>query len=223
MFRSRARTRSRKRRSRGVGILSRPVSNRRRAFLDEPKWALLADLDDAARRVALGDVRAFRAIVDATGDRLHRLALRMTGDADDARDVVQDAYVRAHAALVRGGAAEWKGDASVETWLYRIVVNTALNDRRGRERRARLAEASEPAPRAASAETSADVARLVALVKELPPEQRAAVVLKELEGLTSAEAGAVLGCSEGAIEQRVLRARATLKKRMSDEREGGLR
>lgn len=174
-------------------------------------WADVVDLDDAARRVGRGDASAFGVLVTATEDRMYRLALRMTGSADDARDVVQDAYVRAHRALA---SHKWKGDSKVETWLYRIVLNTALNHRRGRERRARLADTGPAHP--PSPETSADVLRLMKAVRDLPPDQRSAIVLKELEGHTSAEVGDILGCSEGAIEQRLLRARATLKKRLSD-------
>jgi RNA polymerase sigma-70 factor, ECF subfamily len=172
----------------------------------------LGDLDEAARRVGRGDARAFRALVDATGDRLYRLALRMTGDADDARDVVQDAYVQAHRALSKG---HWKGESKVETWLYRIVLNTAINHRRGRGRRAALLgqeQAPSPTP-----ERGAEIARLMEGVLSLPPEQRAVVVLKELEGHTSAEIGTMLGCTEGAVEQRLLRARANLRRRLGDE------
>ena len=172
----------------------------------------MVDLQDAVRRVALGDAQAFRAIVEATAPRLHRLALRMTADEDAARDVVQEAYVSAHCAMASG---KWKGESKVETWLYRIVVNTALNDRRSRTRRERLAHPF-PAP-PTSPETSAEVTRVMALVRELPPDQRTALVLKELEGHTSAEIGALLGCSEGAVEQRLVRARETLRNRLGHD------
>jgi RNA polymerase sigma-70 factor (ECF subfamily) len=172
----------------------------------------VSELDDEARKVAGGDTRAFRSIVLSTQDRMYRLALRMTGNADDARDVVQDAYIRAHRAL---SEARWKGESKVETWLYRIVLNAALNHRRSRGRREQLAPPG-PAP-ASSPETDADVARLMAAVIELPADQRRALVLKELEGHTSAEIGALLGCSEGAVEQRLLRARAALRRRLNDE------
>jgi RNA polymerase sigma-70 factor, ECF subfamily len=171
----------------------------------------LGDLDEAARQAGRGDARAFRALVDATGDRLYRLALRMIGDADDARDVVQDAYLRAHRALSRG---QWKGESKVETWLYRIVLNTAINHRRGRGRRAGLLQEAAPGQ---TPEQAAEIARLMASVLSLPPEQRAVVVLKELEGHTSGEIGAMLGCTEGAVEQRLLRARASLRRKLGDE------
>jgi RNA polymerase sigma-70 factor, ECF subfamily len=171
----------------------------------------VADLEDAARRAARGDARAFRAIVDATGERLYRLALRMTGDADDASDVLQEAYLRAHRALRMG---EFRGTSQLETWLYRIVVNAALNHRRGRTRHARLVEPDRTT--ATSPDTSAEISRVMALVRELPPEQKAALVLKELEGHTSAEIGRLVGCSEGAVEQRLVRARETLRRRLTD-------
>lgn len=171
----------------------------------------MLDLDEAARRAARGDARAFRVLVEATTARLYRLALRMTADPDDARDVLQDAYVRAHGALEAG---HFKGESHVETWLYRIVLNTALNHRRGRSRRARLSQPDRAAP--PSPETTTEVAKVMALVRELPPDQRAALVLKELEGHSAAEIGVIVGCSEGAVEQRLLRAREALRRRLGD-------
>ena len=129
-----------------------------------------------------GDAAAFRVVVDATGARLYRLAVRMTGDRDEADDVLQTAFLRAHRALVDGS---WDGRARVETWLYRIVVNTALNAKRERARRARLVETRGAT--VAPQEARAEVTQLMKLVQELPAEQRAALILKELEGLSSGE------------------------------------
>jgi RNA polymerase sigma-70 factor (ECF subfamily) len=170
------------------------------------KIALVSAADDAARRVTRGDDAAFRVLVEATGARLYRLAVRMTGDRDEAADVLQTAFLRAHRGL-RDGA--WDGRARVETWLYRMVVNTALNARRDRARRARLVDAR--AATVAPQETRAEVAQLMKLVRDLPAEQRVTLVLKELEGLSSVEIARLLGCTEGAVEQRLVRARATLR------------
>jgi RNA polymerase sigma-70 factor (ECF subfamily) len=172
----------------------------------------VADLDAVARRAGEGDGAAFRDLVDATRDRLYRLALRLTGDGDEAGDVLQDAYVRAHAALVNG---KWKGESKVETWLYRIVLNTGINHRRGRKRTARVTSPMVPAPR--SPELNAEVTRLLEAVRSLPRDQHEAVVLKELEGHTSAEIARLLGCTEGAVEQRLVRARANLRARLGHE------
>ena len=169
---------------------------------------MVSELEAAARRVAEGDGGAFRAIVDATSARLYRLAVRMIGDRDDADDVLQDAYVRAHQALASGG---WDGRAKIETWLYRIVVNTALNFRRGSARQKQRMDPREPG--APPQEAQVEVRQLVALLQKLPDEQRAAIVLKEVEGLSAAEIAEICNCSEGAVEQRLVRARASLRMR----------
>jgi RNA polymerase sigma-70 factor (ECF subfamily) len=168
--------------------------------------------DDAARRVMRGDDGAFRVLVDATGARLYRLALRMTGDRDEADDVLQTAFLRAHRGLRDGS---WDARARVETWLYRIVVNSALNARRDQARRAQLVDTRDAAVVGAPPpqELRADVVQLMCLVRELPREQRVALVLKELEGLSSIEIARLCDCSEGAVEQRLVRARATLRAR----------
>jgi RNA polymerase sigma-70 factor (ECF subfamily) len=170
----------------------------------------VATLDDAARAAAEGDAEAFGTLVRETSTTLFRLAARICGDADDAKDVLQETYLRAHRALLRSG---WDGRARVQTWLYRITCNTALNLRRGRERR-RLrdhqAGQSSTEPRQ---EAAVMIARVIALVSELPHDQRVAIVLKELEGLTSREIAEIQGCSEGAVEQRLVRARITLRRR----------
>ena len=168
----------------------------------------VSDVDEAARRVMRGDGSAFAAIVAGTSRRLYRLAVRMTGDRDEADDVLQNAFIRAHRALCDGG---WDGRGKLETWLYRIVVNTALNARRQRRRQAQLVDTRGEAPPAQEAQ--AELAQLMALVRELPAEQRTVLVLKELEGMSANEIAEVLACSEGAVEQRLVRARATLRKR----------
>lgn len=172
------------------------------------------ELDEAAARVMRGDGGAFRVIVEGTSRRLYRLAVRMSGDGAEAEDVLQEAYLRAHQALCDGA---WDGRARLTTWLYRIVVNTALNARRERARRLRpVADAAGPAVAHAAApaqEERVAVAQLMTLVRALPANERAALVLKELEGMTSSEIGEVLGCSEGAVEQRLVRARAALRAR----------
>lgn len=158
-----------------------------------------------------GDGAAFALIVAGTSGRLYRLAVRMTGDADEADDVLQNAYIRAHRAL---GDRGWDGRGKLETWLYRIVVNGALNARRERRRRLQLVDGrADAGPLPPAQEQEVALAQLMALVGELPPEQRTALVLKELEGLTASEIAEVLECSEGAVEQRLVRARATLRER----------
>lgn len=169
------------------------------------------NLDEAVERVRTGDSAAFQRIVDATHVRLVRLGARMTGSVADAEDVVQEAYVKAYRALVTG---EFDGRANVSTWLYRIVTNQAIDAMRSRTRRLKPTDvADEAASDLASAEQALALAELADWMDDLPPEQRAALVLKAVEGMTSPEIAEILQCSEGAVEQRLVRARAALRKR----------
>ncbi|HVY32767.1 MAG TPA: sigma-70 family RNA polymerase sigma factor [Polyangiaceae bacterium] len=169
------------------------------------------NLDEAVARVRTGDTAAFQRIVDGTSARLVRLAARMMGSVVDAEDVVQEAYVKAYRALSTG---EFDGRANVSTWLYRIVTNQAIDAMRGRARRPKPTDtADESTSDLASAEQKLALAELSDWMSELPPDQKAALVLKAVEGLTSPEIAEVLQCSEGAVEQRLVRARAALRKR----------
>jgi len=171
----------------------------------------LDNLGEAVERVRAGDTAAFQRIVDATSARLVRLGARMLGNVVDAEDVVQEAYVKAYRALVTG---EFDGRANVATWLYRIVTNQAIDAMRGRARRPKPTDtADETSSELASAEQKLALAELADWMDELPPDQRATLVLKAVEGMTSPEIAEILQCSEGAVEQRLVRARAALRKR----------
>ena len=145
---------------------------------------------------------------------MFRVAARLLGDYDEAADVLQDAYVRAFEALTSG---EFVGRSSVSTWLYRVVTNASLDALRARKRR-RVVPIEEVSDAGAPGDVEARIAlrELGELLDALPEEQRAALVLKELEGLSTAEAAAVLGTTEGAVEQRLVRARATLRTKVND-------
>ena len=169
-------------------------------------------MEDALKRVRAGDSEAFREIVAATSERLVRVAARLMGSKSEGEDVVQDAYLKAYQALSED---RFDGRASVPTWLYRIVVNTATDAlrRRGRkERRAadQVGPASWDGERAAEAHLA--LQELDQWLKTLAPEQRIALVLKNIEGLTSREIAEMMNCTEGAVEQRLVRARATLRR-----------
>jgi RNA polymerase sigma-70 factor, ECF subfamily len=172
----------------------------------------LDELDEAVRQVARGDTDAFRRIVDATSEGLVRLGARITGSLSEAEDVVQDAYVKAYQALTSG---RFEQRSSVTTWLRHIVTNTAIDALRSRSRRPVPSEtvAESGWDGEAGAEARVALAELNDLLGALPPDQRAAVVLQSVEGHSVAEIAAILGCSEGAVEQRLVRARATLRER----------
>lgn len=160
-----------------------------------------------------GDDSAFEEIVEATNVRLVRLAARVMGSVEEGEDVVQEAYLRAYRSLVDGS---FDGRASVETWLRRIVTNAAidaLRSRRRRETRDTALGSSGSWDGASLAEARVALAELDAWLGDLPVEQRIALTLKAVEGMSSGEIAASMGSTEGAVEQLLVRARATLRKR----------
>lgn len=169
-------------------------------------------LAEAVREIVNGDAKAFRKIVVATSPRLVRLAARIMGSVEDGEDVVQEAYVKAYRAIADG---RFDGRSRLETWLYRIVTNTAIDALRSGTRRPRSTDTlPEPAwDGAAAAEARVALRELETLLTELPPDQRAAIVLKSVEGLSAAEIAEIMDTSEGAVEQRLVRARTALKQR----------
>jgi RNA polymerase sigma-70 factor (ECF subfamily) len=134
------------------------------------------------------------------------------GNQADAEDVVQEAYVKAYRAL---SAGEFDRRSSTNTWLYRIVVNGAIDAKRTQKRRAEASdEQIDPGwDGAARAEARLALSELDDWLQALPPEQRAALVLQSMEGLNNTEIAQVMGVSEGAVEQRLVRARASLRQK----------
>jgi RNA polymerase sigma-70 factor (ECF subfamily) len=173
-----------------------------------------ADLRFLAARVANGDDAAFRGIVDRTRSPMYRLAARLVGNLAEAEDALQEAYVDAYRALREG---RWDGRSKVETWLYRIVTNAGIDALRKR-REQQDNEKHEPRfDGLIAAEARVALRELSAMLDGLAPGDRAALVLTAVEGLSAKAAAEALGCSEGAIEQRLVRARTAL--RVKQERE----
>ncbi len=166
------------------------------------------DGDDRALLAAhvAGDPHAFDALIRKHQQRLWAVALRTLRDREDAADALQEACLSAYRA-----AASYRGEARVTTWLHRIVVNACLD--RARRQAARptvpLPEqpTADPRDRLAEHETSLEVTEAL---HRLPEEQRLALVLVELQGLSVQEAAGVLGVPEGTVKSRCFRARARL-------------
>jgi RNA polymerase sigma-70 factor (ECF subfamily) len=187
-------------------------------------------IQGAFEAVAAGDAAAFSSVIEATSARLYRLAARILGDPQEAEDVLQDAYIRAFEALRN---QRFDSRSSPETWLYRIVANASLDALRARRRRRRfwglgggrpdrrdsdagmanMVEASEQVSTADRLAARDALRELDAWMAELPPDQRTALVLKEIEGLPAGEVATIMGSSVGAVEQRLVRARAALRRR----------
>ncbi|NUP05536.1 MAG: RNA polymerase sigma factor [Polyangiaceae bacterium] len=179
---------------------------------------MTVDLRFVAARVRDGDAAAFRQVVDHTRTQLYRLAARLLGNVSDAEDALQDAYVSAYRGLVEG---RYDGRSKVETWLYRIVTNTCIDQLRKRKPRADEAEAEARFDGLVTAEARVALRELDAMLAALSPQDRAAIVLVHVEGLTVKEAAETLGATEGAMEQRLLRARAALRKKGAEQEATG--
>ena len=168
------------------------------------------------RQARAGDETAFEALVRMHQDRAYAVALRMTGNAEDARDVTQDAFLRAWQ-----GLAGYREDAAFGTWLTRIVINRCHNLRRAARPTVTLAE-HDPTDPAPATETRVEHAErhsaTMAAVLALPFDQRAALVLHTLNGYTHAEVGRILGTSESAAKVRVHRARRALIEQLQEWR-----
>ncbi len=165
-------------------------------------------------RCRRGDPRALEELVRQTHRRVYGLALRLVGDPHEAEDVTQEAYLR----MFRG-LAGFRGDARFETWMHRIVTNTALNQLRRRGRFGDLvAEETLDVPQPdRSAQVAGDRDALERCLGALPPGQRAVIVLKDVYGLSCREIGEELGIEEGAVKVRLHRARKRLRELLLQE------
>ncbi len=157
--------------------------------------------EDLALAAAGGDRDAFAALLARRYDDLFRLAFRLTGNRADAEDITQDVCAALSAKL-----AHYRGDARFTTWAYRVVVN-AVHDRRRRvATRAKSAEGWgdwEVNRRAAIAEAQDQTAWLTTAMSALPVDMRDTLALLLEDELTHAQAGDVLGISEGTVSWRM--------------------
>lgn len=170
--------------------------------------AASSDADLIAAHSA-GDPNAFTELVRRHRDRMWAVALRTLRDPDEAADALQEAFISAFRA-----AGSFRGQSQVTTWLHRIVVNACLD--RVRRRQARptspLPEAGPGEPvvsRDAMSDRETQLAVTDALA-QLPVEQRAAVVLVDVEGYSVAETAQLLEVAEGTVKSRCARGRAKL-------------
>jgi RNA polymerase sigma-70 factor, ECF subfamily len=171
-----------------------------------------------------GDQQAFAEIVRRHRDRLWAVALRTVGDREDAADAVQDALLSAHR-----NAARFRGDSAVTTWLHRIVVNACLDRLRRRQAHPTvpLPDGNRDDDRPSGPEPAApledhDTAMLVRqALADLPAEQRAAIVLVDVQGYPVADAAEMLGVAEGTIKSRCARGRARMALALKHLRSGG--
>ncbi len=196
------------------------VQSGRRAGVESP--ARTIPFEDAAvvRQVQSGDVQAYAQLVLKYQDRVHNTCCRLCGNVEDARDVTQDAFLKAFECI-----ESFRGASSFYTWLFRIAVNLAINHRRrtartrhasvngdgeGSSAAASLADPAEPDPalRMARGEMRGHVSRAL---RELDETYRVAVVLRDMEGFDYAEIAEILGVPKGTVKSRIARGRLALR------------
>ncbi len=178
------------------------------------------------RECRRGSKDAFRVLVERYQRKVLSVATGMLHNRDDAMEVTQEAFVKAYRSLDR-----FKGESSFYTWLYRIVVNLAIDRRRREKRHGTVAledrpgggedleadlpsqRLSDPYQQAKSRELGG---RIREAIDELTPDQKAAILLREVEGLSYDEISQVMQCPKGTVMSRLHYARKALQEKLSD-------
>jgi RNA polymerase sigma-70 factor (ECF subfamily) len=181
-------------------------------------------------RVQAGDKRAFDMLVLKYQAKIMGLISRYVKDSHEIQDVAQEAFIKAYRALPR-----FRGDSAFYTWLYRIAINTAKNHLVSRGRRPPASDVEiEDAEYYDSGDAlrvqdtpenqlfSAELAAVVnAAIKELPDDLRAAVTLREFDGLSYEDIAEIMDCPVGTVRSRIFRAREAIDKRVQVQLDGG--
>ena len=167
---------------------------------------------DLIERFRNGDLSGFEALIRKYQDRVYNLCRYMVRDPQDAQEAAQDVFLKAYK-----GMKGFRPDASIYTWLYRIAVNTCLDYKR-KSRRDTLRKqpltvdlpSTEPLP--AELYNSREISESIQVaLQKLPEKQRAAIVLREIEGLSYEAVAEVLHTSVGTVKSRISRAREQLR------------
>jgi RNA polymerase sigma-70 factor (ECF subfamily) len=178
--------------------------------------------EELVARAKAGDLDSFNQLVSRWERPIYALAYRTLGREEDARDVVQEAFLRAYR-----GLKGFKGEAKFSSWLYRITLNLCRDWSR-RERRAPIVQVpagTDPVELADErVQTSESVEDLVArremsdavakAMAELPEEQRTAIMLKEYHGLTFQEIAGMLDCPLSTVKTRLYQGLSVLRRRL---------
>ena len=181
------------------------------------------------QRAQRGDLRAFDLLVLKYQGRIAALVSRYVSDAGEVEDVTQEAFIKAYRAL-----GKFRGDSAFYTWLYRIAANAAKNHLVAKGRRPGADATIEDAEgfdeggmlsESASPEALAMGNQLAEVVESalnaLPDELKAALMLREFDGLSYDDIADVLGCPVGTVRSRIFRAREAVDQRVKEQISGG--
>ena len=179
---------------------------------------------DMIERASRGDAAAFNRLMEQHERRMYAVALRMCGNREDAQDCLQEAMLRVYRAI--GG---FKGQSSFSTWVYRITMNTCLDELRRKKNRQSTSldslldmgwspsdDTNAPEKQAMRSELRRNLNRAI---QELPEEMRSAVVLREIQGFSYEEIAHMLEINVGTIKSRISRGREKLREKMKENAE----
>ena len=175
-------------------------------------------------RATSGDPSAFNRLMEAHEKRMYAVALRMCANREDAQDCLQEAMLRVYRAI--GG---FKGQSTFSTWVYRITMNTCLDELRRKKNKQNTSldnlldmgwspadEADTPERHAVRSEARR---RLHSAIRELPEDMRAAIVLRDIQGLSYEEIAQALDINVGTIKSRISRGREKLREKLKENAE----
>src|SRR5688572_6578108 len=161
-----------------------------------------------------GERDGFRALFETYKNKVFSVALRFSGDEATAKDIAQDTFLKLFSSI-----RDFRGDASFETWIYRLVVNSCFDHKRRSRRWIPLADDFLATLRA-SGDSLSDMLRsevsssVRTAIDRLPPDLRMVIVLRYTEALAYDQIAEVLGCSPGTVASRLNRAHKTLERRL---------
>ena len=155
----------------------------------------------------------FDEVIRTSHPAMLRFATRLLRDEPEAQDVLQEAYLKGYAAIRRGS---YDGRASLRSWLFSIVRNTAYDAMRQRRRRDAAPEPTTVDERFAERIVArVSLTKIAVAIDELPAAQRSVLLRRSLHGCSTKEVAGEMACSIGAVEQRLVRARAHLRRSMT--------
>jgi len=172
-----------------------------------------ADEQQLIDRARKGSQEAFRVLVERHMKHAYNVAFGFVGNHEDAADVAQDAFFRAHRALT-----SFRGEAEFGTWIHRIVMNLAMNRAKlNRTRGEREVRAGDAALEGTAGETPSDEdvrGHVERALHELPTLQRAVVILRHIDGLSTKQVSRILQCSEGTVKTHLFRGLKKLRTKL---------
>lgn len=175
-------------------------------------------------RASGGDPSAFNRLMEAHERRMYAVALRMCGNREDAQDCLQEAMLRIYRSI-----SSFKGQSSFGTWVYRITMNTCLDELRRKKNKQSTSldglldtgwspqdESASPEKHAVQSETR----RLLhQAIQDLPEDMRSAIVLRDIQGLSYEEIAQALDINVGTIKSRISRGRDKLREKLKQKAE----